>query len=367
MVVQGNKVPLFTQLALTIQQRVRTGIYQPGDALPPVRLLSKEFNVSQGIVQQAIRKLEAEGIVKAHHGKGVLIQEGSECERVAILFGLIHPYHQMGFHRDVLEYVDEAFAERSNFVIVRSSKDDPTLERQVAEHLIANGVKGLIVWPTVNDPNGEFFTRLSRNIPVVLVDRLLPGADLPSVIMDYFTCGQDVSEVLLGKMKKKRLLVVMDNLQISSYQHIAQGIEAAARELKREKDLTIIQLPISRIIQKLGKRDYSEAAGISEVISRIIHEGQYDAVFCPQDDLFEYVMIQTGAMRTIGPVQVATFCGSDLNVKSLDYIKLNPLEWRVNQSQMISCAGYLVQRWVLSRQMPKEDIRVKLMLVDSSR
>jgi DNA-binding LacI/PurR family transcriptional regulator len=364
-VIVGNKIPMYSQIAQAIKQRVRSGVYKSGEVLPSVRTISKEFGVSVKAVHQAVHTLEESGIVKTHPGKGMIVTNEENCERAAIIFGLIHPYiSSMGFHREVLEYVDEAFSERSNFIIVRSSKDNPALERDIAQHLLTNGVKGLIVWPTNNDPNGEYFQDLSHKVPVVLVDRLLQGADLPNVLLDYYACGREISETLLEKMNAKRLLVLMDNLQISSYQYIIQGIESAASELERAKDLTIVQLPISRIIQKVTMQDFSEIISTAEIIERMINEGKYDAVFCPQNDFIEYVMIQTGMIEKFEAVQLATFWCSDANVRSMRYCKQRPLEWHSNSAEMISQAADLVQRWVLSRQVPSDVIRVKLRLVE---
>jgi DNA-binding LacI/PurR family transcriptional regulator len=258
--------------------------------------------------------------------------------------------------------VDEAFSERSNFAVVRSSKDNPALERDIAEHLIANGVKGLILWPTTNDPNGEFFARIAQKIPVVLVDRLLAGVDLPTVVLDYFACGREICETLLGKMNKKRLLVLMDNLRISSYQAITEGIESMAGQLRRSKDLTVVQLPITRLIQKWGISDFTEVSGTAEKIERLINDGHYDAVLCTQDEFIEHAMVQTGMMDKFSALQVATFRGMGPNERTLRYANLGCLEWFTNLDQMMAQAADLVQRWVLTRQMPKEIMRLELKL-----
>jgi DNA-binding LacI/PurR family transcriptional regulator len=364
-VITGNKIPLYSQIAQTIKHRVRTGIYKSGDVLPSVRAMCKEFGVSVKAVHQAVHTLEETGIVTTHPGKGMMVTDEDGCRRAAIFFGFIHPYvSSMGFHRDVLEYVDEAFSERSNFAVVRSSKDNPALERDIAEHLIANGVKGLILWPTTDDPNGEFFGRIAQKIPVVLVDRLLAGADLPTVVLDYFACGREICETLLAKKNKKRLLVLMDNLRISSYQAIAEGIESMAGQLGRSNDLTVVQLPITRLIQKWGNSDFTEVSGTAEKIERLINDGHYDAVFCTQDDFIEHALVQTGMMDKFSAVQVATFRGMGPNERTIRYAKLGCLEWFSNLGQVMTQAADLVQRWVLSRQMPKEVFRLKLKLVE---
>ena len=141
-VISGNKIPMYSQIAQAIKQRVRVGIYKSGEELPSVRTIGKEFGVSVKAVHQAIHTLEENGIVQTHPGKGMIVVNEENCERAAIIFGFIHPYmSSMGFNRDVLEYVDEAFSERSNFIVVRSSKDDPVIEHEIAEHLVANGIK----------------------------------------------------------------------------------------------------------------------------------------------------------------------------------------------------------------------------------
>ncbi len=358
--IAGNKVSLHQQVARLLKQRIRTGIYQSGVALPSLRTLCDEFNVSVNVVYRAIRELEENGIVTTHHGKGMMIADGESCEKAAIFFGFIHPYvSSMGFHRAVLEYVDEAFAKRSNFAVVRSSKDDPALEREIVDHLITNGVKGLIVWPTSADSNGEFFMRLSQTIPVVLVDRILAGADLPAVIMDYRNCGNEIGRTLLGP--GKRLLVLMDNLQISSYREISSGIEDAARTMGRLDDVRIVQLPISELVsQKTSRADYREIPELASHVERLLTDGGYDAVFCTQDEFVDYVMAQTGLMDRFPGVQVGTFRTMSPNDRSMKYSQLQCLEWFANSGKMVLQAADLVQRWVLLRQMPRDTIRIQL-------
>lgn len=365
-VLAGNKISLASQVATTLQQRVRTGLYAAGNPLPSIRTLCREFSVSQGIVQQAIRKLEEEGVVKAHHGKGILVENKESCDRAAIFFGVVHPYvSSMHFHRDVLAYIDEAFAERSNFAVVRSSKDNPAAEREICQHLITNGVKGLILWSTNDDPNGEFFMELSKQIPVVLIDRLLTGADLPSVVLDYHGCGRDVCQTVLGQMQRKRLLVLMDNLWISSYQELSRGIEQMAREMNRSNDLTILQLPLTQTIQRLDATDWSGGAWLVPYVRRVLSEGGYDAVFSTQGEMIDGIFCQMGLSEEFPNVQTATLASNHPVPRSLKYSQQMHLEWSSDACEMISTAADMVQRWVLSRSRPQEHVALPIKMRES--
>ncbi len=361
--IKGNRIPLYHQVAQTLKQRVRTGVYQTGKTLPSVRNLSEEFGVSLNVVQQAVYHLEKDGIVVTHHGKGMMVAEDRPCERAAIMFGFIHPYlSSMGFYHQVLGCVSEAFSERSNFAVVQTSKDNPILEREAAEHLIANGVKGIILWPVNNDPNGEYFAALAKKIPVVLVDRLLMGTELPSVVHDYVTAGQEMCEHLFEKMKKKRILVLVDNLRISGYEEIIQGFHQMAGRLGRSTDITIVQLPIRDVLLNINMSDFSGVDQYAPHIEKLLSEGNYDAVFCTQDEFIEYVMVDTGVMDKFPSVQLATLRGTGANSRSRKYRNLGLLDLCMDNTLLVSRAADIIQDWVLSRQSSKEQVRLTMEL-----
>lgn len=361
-IIAGNRVSLAQQVARVIRQRVSTGQYVPGNRLPPVRSLSKEFGVSLNVVQRAVQELQQSGLVATHVGRGMVILDEADANKAAILFGAIHPYSKdQMFGSFLAEFIHDALAKHSNFAVVQSSLDDAAAEKHLAEHLVANGARGLIVWPATDNPNGAFFAELSRDIPVVLVDRLLPDADLPAVLLDYAGCGRDIADTLLNQMGGKRLLVLMDNLRISSYEDITAGIESAARDLGRSRDVTIVQLPISqRIVQKVSREDYSDVPEYAQYVERLLKEGDYDAVFCTQDEFVDYVIAQTHLADACKHVRFATLRGDVPNERSMKYSQLNCVEWSARTGEMLAAAANLAQEWVFTRRKPGGVIRMKL-------
>ena len=158
--VYGNRVPLYRQVAQALRQRVRTGVYAAGQPLPTMRALALEYGVSVYAIQKAIYELEKEQVVVTHHGKGIMVMEEKPCDQAAILFGMIEPYEShMGFESLILRAAEKVFSQRNDFMVTRSSEGNAANERAVAEHFARNGLKGIIVWPVVNDPNGPFFAK----------------------------------------------------------------------------------------------------------------------------------------------------------------------------------------------------------------
>jgi hypothetical protein len=264
------------------------------------------------------------------------------------------------FSRSVLGYVSEAFENRDNFAVARSSKDDPEQERNAAEHLVANGAKGLLVWPTNDDPNGEYFTRLAKRVPVVLVDRLLRKANLPAVILDYRAAGREICEHLLGTLGKKRLLVLMDNLRISAYEDSILGVRQAVTEMNRTTDITIVQYPMREIIEPVTQADFSQVDVYESHVRRLLQEGGYDAVFCNQGVFIDRVMVETGLTEEFPHVQLATLCFRGFHTGSRKFCQIGPLQWDGDPCEMVSIAADMLQSWVFSRQAPKDVVRLKL-------
>ncbi|RYF60027.1 MAG: PLP-dependent aminotransferase family protein [Comamonadaceae bacterium] len=64
----------YATLADTLAERIQKGLYQPGDRLPSVRVLSSEHGVSLGTVQQAYRQLEDAGLAVPRAKSGFYVR-----------------------------------------------------------------------------------------------------------------------------------------------------------------------------------------------------------------------------------------------------------------------------------------------------
>lgn len=362
--VTGNRIPLYQQVAKKLKQEVRCGRYEPGKPLPTVRRLSEEYAVSLRVIQQAIGHLKQEGAVVTHQGKGMLVADADSCKKASFLFGLVQPFSpEVAFCQQVVLYAEEAFDNRDNLMIVRSSKGQEVAERDVVKHLIHNGVQGVLLWPMENTPNGEFFQKISERTPVVLIDRKLPKSSLPSVTLDMLQAGKDVCEHFLGRLKKKRLLVLMDNLQISPDFEFIQGMQEKALEMSRMVDLTVTQLPITDFISELNRADYSSVETYRRVVAKLVIDGKFDAVFCPQEEFLESVVIETGMGQEIQELTLGAMTGPVLT-RGRKYNEFGVVRWMWDFPEMISQAANILQHWVISGKRPAESVQIRIPLME---
>ena len=63
------------QVRIQIEDAIRRGDFQPGDRLPSERDLVRTFGVSRVSVREAIRSLEALGVVNVQHGRGAFVTD----------------------------------------------------------------------------------------------------------------------------------------------------------------------------------------------------------------------------------------------------------------------------------------------------
>jgi len=69
--------PLPTRLAEELRARITQSEWQPGDRLPTEAEFVREYSVSRATVRQALTMLEAQGLVRIHHGRGTYVAAGA--------------------------------------------------------------------------------------------------------------------------------------------------------------------------------------------------------------------------------------------------------------------------------------------------
>ncbi|MDA8392265.1 MAG: GntR family transcriptional regulator [Actinomycetota bacterium] len=69
----GSPVRLSTRLGEDLRGRIRSGEFPAGSKLPTEAVLVKDYGVSRSTVRQALKGLEAQGIVVTRHGRGSFV------------------------------------------------------------------------------------------------------------------------------------------------------------------------------------------------------------------------------------------------------------------------------------------------------
>ena len=58
-----------------VVRRIRTGVYQPGEKLPPIRELAADLKVGQSTLKSALLLLQRDGWTRGQQGDGVYVAD----------------------------------------------------------------------------------------------------------------------------------------------------------------------------------------------------------------------------------------------------------------------------------------------------
>lgn len=78
---RDTPLPRYAQVADVLRSRIARGRLAPGDCLPPLPALQREFGVARVTVRQAIELLARDGLVSAQRGRGTFVTARPSRER----------------------------------------------------------------------------------------------------------------------------------------------------------------------------------------------------------------------------------------------------------------------------------------------
>lgn len=91
-------VPLYHQLELQLRAAIEKGHFRPGDQLPTEAALQQEYGVSRVTVRTALKRLEEDGLISTHQGRGAFVTSQAASGAAIVR----HPANLLSFEDDLL-------------------------------------------------------------------------------------------------------------------------------------------------------------------------------------------------------------------------------------------------------------------------
>ena len=108
-----KRVTLVYQVEDRIMQLIEGGHYTPGTKLPREIDLSRELDVSRGTVREALKFLQAKGVLELKSGKGTFVSEPRTDERVDAIRWLVENEQDLKNFIEVREGIEPLAARRA--------------------------------------------------------------------------------------------------------------------------------------------------------------------------------------------------------------------------------------------------------------
>jgi LacI family transcriptional regulator len=199
------------------------------------------------------------------------------------LVGLIVPDLVHPFFAEVAEGLSCELRKRGHSLVISSSEEDPDLEREEIDHLLARGVDALVLAPT--QWTVESFREIEeQKVPYLLIDRRFAGFPAHFVGVDDELSGMMAVEHLI-QQGCKRIAHILGQ-QTST----AIGRMEGYRQALRKHDLAA---PKNYVVAGEAADDSGDVSGYLAMQQLLSVRPRPDAVFCYNDP------IAMGAMKAI--------------------------------------------------------------------
>ena len=190
-------------------------------------------------------------------------------------------------------------AERYGYtLVVGNSDENADKERRYLDVLLARRIDGVIL-SSVGEAHLEFLRQ--RGIPVVLVDRVIPGADVDSVVHDAHDGGRQIVQHML-RQGYRDIMFIGGQPRNSTIQDRLAGCRYALH--KAGLSLSV----------RLGRLD--EASG-EEIVASLVAEGAMPDAFVAANDLVAVgAVVELRRQGKSVPADVGLACFGDLELAS---------------------------------------------------
>jgi len=241
-----------SKVASVLRERIQTGYYDAGQWLPAERVLAEDLGVHRRTVRAAVAELANEGLLHLRpncrptviaasdrspnidredapsrfpssrlvalvmwHGGA---DDGATAQQ-RIFWGMNQALAHAGYHGVFLDLGDSIGDEQEN----------ATREAMRLNYALEHGFGGIIFYAYAYQRNRELIQRAARRVPLVLIDRMLPGIDTDFVGIDNFQAMYDAVQHLV-RQGHRRIAYVTWSEPINPVQDRLEGYRSALRD-----------------------------------------------------------------------------------------------------------------------------------------
>jgi LacI family transcriptional regulator len=232
------------------------------------------------------------------------------------LIGLVVPDLVHSFFAELAKGLSGVLREEGFSVVIASSEEDPELEKQAIDHLLARGVDALLV-ASVQLGKETFQQVAQQKVPCILIDRLIPGFVANFVGVKDDQVGFMATEHLI--QAGCRTVAHIAGTRISTAMGRLEGYKRALTEYGREINPDYIVM-----VEKLDES--ADIAGHRAATKLLSLNPRPDGIFCFNDPM------AIGAMHAILsqgldiPQDVALIGSGNLYIDSVIRVPLSSID-----------------------------------------
>jgi LacI family transcriptional regulator len=201
------------------------------------------------------------------------------------MVGIVVPDLRHPFFAEIAGGVGSRIRREGYRMVIATSEEDPKVEIEAIESMLAHQVDGLILAPTLTQVHGDLFRRIeNQKVPFVLVDRRIPGLRADFVGVDDEAIGAMATEHLIQRGNRR-----IAHIRGAGYSTGVGRFEGYMKVMTRHR----LSVP-AEYVAVVDRPDVNGIDGGFQAMQRLLAvDPPPDAVFCNND------LIAVGALRAV--------------------------------------------------------------------
>jgi len=287
-ITRESTIPLHLQLLNQLRHLILSGQWAPGSRLPSETELQRQLGISRSTIRQALNNAEAEGLIERAPGKGTFVARSPTRRLNNHLIGYITFDFLSDFQRQLLSGAEDAARSKGYRILFCNSNRDVAEENRLLDQLLEDRVGGILIWPALDsDPSRHLFRLASQSlIPLVLMDRTLPGLECDHVISDNYAGAYAATEYLIQLGHRRIVFLSRPILQLLP---IAERLRGYREALQAAGLQPLEPWLVGTADQEMGTgyalRSYNAASSqeIEQIVRRLESPQRPTAIFAMND------------------------------------------------------------------------------------
>ena len=310
-------ISLHVQLHNRLRHLIISGRWPHGSRIPSENQLTNHLNISRSTIRLAFQQAEVEGLINRIPGKGTFVtyQPNNTAQTLLIAFvtnGFDSDHQRMLLHG--AESVIHDISHRLIFVNVDNQAEIEVLRNLEHEH-----VAGILLWPRpdYDQPNVAEPYR-SIQIPMVMMDRPVPGLDCDCVTSENYDGALAAMQHLLGLGHENVAFISHYNMSVPTVQERYQAYQDAMTDAGFEPLAPWILSPelgeisASQVLRLFSDKDHAVFADFAAFFENA--NRRPTAIFAVHDQVAMFALraVQALGKRVPHDISVAGFDDTDV-------------------------------------------------------
>jgi DNA-binding LacI/PurR family transcriptional regulator len=194
---RDSSIPLHIQLVNELRHAILSGQLNPHDRLPGEYELVSQLGISRSTVQRAWQSAIEEGLIYRIAAKGTYVADLEETNSRVKVVGCIVPEFRYTYDGNLLNGAEKTLRAQGYRLLFAQSERQIQLENALIKSMCKEGVSGILLWPNAGHYEDRFAASGDCAVPIVLLDRPIPGTALPCVTSRSYNGGLSAMAHLL--------------------------------------------------------------------------------------------------------------------------------------------------------------------------